>query len=366
MIYYQDAHLTIRDFAPEDVAPIVQGEIAQGWHASAEKYEDHLRDARAGRAVALAAVWDDHAAGYVNVHLPGTEGPFAGRGWPEIVDFGVLEAYRRRGIGSKLMDAAEAVAARHSDRVYLAVGLHNGYGSAQRMYIRRGYMPDGSGAWYNNRPCTPYDTIYTNNDDLVLYLTKRLTEPEGGYVLRSARFVAADVLKRAISPGDTVIDATMGNGHDTLALCQWVGEGGRVYAFDVQAQAVEHTRARLAAAGVADRAALYCLGHEHMAEKVNGPVSAVVFNLGWLPGGDHAVTTRWETTRAAVESALGLLKKQGVLVICAYPGHAEGDREREALTAFLTALRPQDFNVLAHRFLNAGPGAPECFVVQKQ
>ena len=186
------------------------------------------------------------------------------------------------------------------------------------------------------------------------------------YELRSARYLAADILERAVSPGDSVVDATMGNGHDTLFLCQLVGEGGRVYAFDVQQKAVENTKKRLEEAGVLSRAALFCLGHEHMAEKVGELVAAVVFNLGWLPGGDHSVTTHWETTRQAVESALSLLKPLGVLVICAYPGHAEGDRERASLTAFLSALPPQQFNVLRQAFLNAGPGAPECFAIQKQ
>ena len=186
------------------------------------------------------------------------------------------------------------------------------------------------------------------------------------YELRSARYLAADILRQAVAPGDTAVDATMGNGHDTLFLCQLVGEGGRVYAFDVQAQAVESTKKRLTEAGVFSRAALFCLGHEHMTEKVEGPVAAAVFNLGWLPGGDHSVTTHWETTKKAVESALSLLKPLGVLVICAYPGHQEGDRERSALTDFLSALPPQKFNVLHQKFLNAGPGAPECFAVQKQ
>ena len=186
------------------------------------------------------------------------------------------------------------------------------------------------------------------------------------YELRSARYIAAEALARALGPGDTAVDATMGNGHDTLALCQLVGPTGRVYAFDVQSDAVERTRARLREAGFLDRATLFCLGHEHMAEHVQAPVAAAVFNLGWLPGGDHRLTTRWETTRQAVESALSLLRPLGVLVICAYPGHPEGERERQALTALLSTLPPQQYNVLWHRFLNAGPGAPECFIVQKQ
>ena len=186
------------------------------------------------------------------------------------------------------------------------------------------------------------------------------------YELKSARYLAREVILRAVEPGDTVVDATMGNGHDTQMLCETVGPEGRVWAFDVQAQAVEETRNRLRAQGLDGRAELILSGHEHMAEYVKGPVKAVMFNLGWLPGGDHAVTTRWETTRTAVESALDLLAPMGVLVICAYPGHAEGEREKQELAAFLGGLDNRRYNVLHQRFLNAGPGAPECFVIQKQ
>ena len=187
-----------------------------------------------------------------------------------------------------------------------------------------------------------------------------------GYLLRSARFIASDILERAIAPGDTVIDATMGNGHDTLFLCRLVGDEGRVIAFDVQPAAVESTRNRLEEAGVSNRAQLHCLGHQHMAEIVTGPVDAVVFNLGWLPGGDKAVTTLLDTTKQAVSYALSLLRPLGICLICCYPGHQEGDREREYLMDMLAKLPPQQYNVLWHKFLNAGSGAPECFVIQRQ
>ena len=91
---------------------------------------------------------------------------------PEIVDFAVLEKFQRRGIGGKLMDAAEKCAASRCDRVYLGVGLHSGYGSAQRMYVQRGYIPDGSGVWYQDRVHEQYAPC-VNDDDLVLYLLKR-------------------------------------------------------------------------------------------------------------------------------------------------------------------------------------------------
>lgn len=186
------------------------------------------------------------------------------------------------------------------------------------------------------------------------------------YELRSARFLAAEMLERIIEPGDTVVDATLGNGHDTCMLARMVGENGHVIGFDIQPDAVASAQSRLEQEGLLTRCELHVLGHQHMAEVVKEPVRTVTFNLGWLPGGDKSITTHWETTRQALDAALALLLPMGVCTICAYPGHAAGDEERRALINYLSALRPQSFNVLHQRFLNAGAGAPECFVVQKQ
>ena len=186
------------------------------------------------------------------------------------------------------------------------------------------------------------------------------------YVLRSARFQAAEVLKSVLRPGDVAVDATMGNGHDTCMLAELVGENGRVIAFDVQPQAVEKTRERLETAGLLSRVELHCVGHQHMAEYVQYPVRAVAFNLGWLPGGDKSVTTLWKTTFQALEAALSLLAPMGVCTVCAYPGHEAGEQERAALTEYLAKLLPQQYNVLRQTFINAGSGAPECFVIQRQ
>ena len=174
MIYYQDETVLIRNMVPTDAQIITDVEIAQGWHQSIEKYETRLKDQAEGKCISLAAEYQGNVAGYINVYPNAKGGAFGNQGLPEIVDFGVLQKYQRRGIGSKLMDAAEKIAAGYADTVYLGVGLHNGYGSAQRMYVKRGYIPDGSGVWYRDKPCTPYDTIYTNDDDLVLYLSKKL------------------------------------------------------------------------------------------------------------------------------------------------------------------------------------------------
>ena len=188
----------------------------------------------------------------------------------------------------------------------------------------------------------------------------------GAYELRSARFLAADLLRSVLTEGDRAIDATMGNGHDTAMLCSLVGEAGHVDAFDPQEAAVAATRERLTREGLLKRAALYQTGHEHMSETVAQPVRAAVFNLGWLPGGDHRVTTRVETTMSAVRQALRLLLPGGVLVICAYPGHEEGRREKEALEQWMAALPTRQYNVLSQCFPNAGENAPCCYTIQRQ
>lgn len=172
-IYARDESVTIRSMEPGDAQLITDAERAQGWDADVVKYEKRLRDQAAGKAVALVAEVDGRPVGYVNVYPDAQSGAFGGQGLPEIVDFGVLEVYRRRGIGGKLMDAAEQIASQYADTVYLGVGLHSGYGSAQRLYIRRGYQPDGSGVWYRDRVCEPYAPC-ENDDDLVLYLSKKL------------------------------------------------------------------------------------------------------------------------------------------------------------------------------------------------
>lgn len=174
MIYYSEDDLIIRNMELQDALVFTEGERAQGWNADIEKYHMRLSDQAEGKAVSLVAVYRGKQAGYVNVYPNSPWGSFGGKGLPEIVDFGVLEKYRRKGIGSKLMDIAEQVASTYADTAYLGVGLHNGYGSAQRMYVKRGYIPDGTGVWYREKPCTPYDTIYTNDDDLVLYMSKKL------------------------------------------------------------------------------------------------------------------------------------------------------------------------------------------------
>ena len=174
MIYYDDKEILIRDMVQSDAGIITEEEIAQGWHQSIEKYESRLKDQSEGKAIALVAEYKGCVAGYVNIYPNPKNGPFVNQGYPEIIDFGVLAKYRRKGVGSKLMDAAEKIAGKYSNIVTIGVGLHEGYGSAQRMYVKRGYIPDGSGLWYGDKVCPSYSNC-CNDDDMILYFSKELS-----------------------------------------------------------------------------------------------------------------------------------------------------------------------------------------------
>ena len=183
--------------------------------------------------------------------------------------------------------------------------------------------------------------------------------------LRSARWIARFAMEHTLTDGMKAVDCTMGNGHDTLFMASLVGPHGHVDAFDVQKEAVASTQALLEREGMTERVSLHLAGHERIQEFVKDPVNMIVFNLGWLPGGDKSRTTMWETTRRAVAAGLELLVPMGVMSVCVYPGHAEGEKERQGLAAYFSSLPPRRFNVLRHTFINA-IDAPECFLIQRQ
>lgn len=166
--------------------------------------------------------------------------------------------------------------------------------------------------------------------------------------------MAHALVRRVAGPGATVVDATVGNGHDTLFLAGLVGPAGRVIGFDVQSAVAAN------AAGVAEceNVELHRCGHERMREFIDGPVRAAMFNLGYLPGGDKSVTTRPETTVAALRQAAGLLEPGGIITVLVYTGHEGGIEEGEAVLAFCRTLPGGEFEVARHESAGGGPGAP--------
>jgi GNAT superfamily N-acetyltransferase len=166
-------NLLIRQLQHADIAPMVAAFAALGWDKPVSLYERYLAEQSAGARVVHLAFADGMFAGYVTVLWQSHYPPFREAGIPEINDFNVLPLFRRQGIGGRLMDAAEQTIAGRSAVVGIGVGLYADYGAAQRMYVRRGYVPDGRGVTYDNVPVVPGASVPVD-DDLVLWFTKQL------------------------------------------------------------------------------------------------------------------------------------------------------------------------------------------------
>lgn len=159
-------------------------------------------------------------------------------------------------------------------------------------------------------------------------------------------------LEEFISEGDVCIDATAGNGNDTEFLCRMVGEAGKVYAFDIQKDAIDHTRVRLVEGGLSKRAELILDGHEKMAAYVREEVSVIVFNFGYLPGGDHQIATKPLTSIPAIEAGLSLLKVNGIMNLCIYSGGDTGYEERDEILSYLKELDSRKWLVIMSSYYN--------------
>ena len=168
-----------------------------------------------------------------------------------------------------------------------------------------------------------------------------------------------------LGEGDVAVDFTMGNGNDTLFLSRTVGESGRVYAFDIQEEALLSTEKNLRDNGAPENYQLICASHHRVREFVKEPIKAGMFNLGYLPrSGRKTVTTRRETTIEAVKAAIDLLLPDGALIIAIYPGHEEGALEGEMLREYFSTLSRFRICASEFRILNS-PTSPYFFLVEK-
>ena len=160
-------------------------------------------------------------------------------------------------------------------------------------------------------------------------------------------------IRQQVREGDLCIDATMGNGNDTLLLARLAGKSGHVLAFDIQEQALKNTEDRLAREGLEKSCTLFMESHEYMSRYAReGSVSCIVFNLGYLPGGSHGRATKAGTTVRAIKEGLKLLKKKGLLTLCIYSGGDSGFEEKETVLSFLKKLNPREFLVIQAEYIN--------------
>lgn len=182
----------------------------------------------------------------------------------------------------------------------------------------------------------------------------------------SALQIIHHVLELHVRPGDCCIDATAGRGKDTLFLANLVGENGQVTAFDIQQDAVDSTRALLAANGMERRASVQLDSHANMGDYAEpGTISAITFNFGWLPGGDHNIFTRPDSSIRAIEAGLKLLREDGIMTLILYYGRETGFAERDALLKYLPTLDSDLYTVVEMPFVNRQNCPPIPIVIFK-
>ncbi len=168
-----------------------------------------------------------------------------------------------------------------------------------------------------------------------------------------------------VKKGGIAVDFTMGNGHDTKWLSDTVGEDGRVYAFDIQEQALSSTSRLLSESDCYKNYELILDSHANVKKYVSGPICAGMFNLGYLPGGDKSVTTLRPSTLEAVKAGIELLDHDGGLLIAVYPGHEEGTLEGQMLTEYLSTLSRFQVCVSKFQIINS-PSSPFFFLIEKK
>lgn len=168
-----------------------------------------------------------------------------------------------------------------------------------------------------------------------------------------------------LTEGGVAVDYTMGNGNDTLFLSRTVGNTGRVFAFDVQNQALESTKKLLEENNAPKNYTFILDSHHNLKKYVNVPVNAGMFNLGWLPGSDKSVTTRLETTLPAIADAIDVLAPDGVIIVAVYPGHPEGEEEGKAISEYLSRLDKRKYTCAVFRIVNS-PSSPYFFVIESK
>lgn len=166
-------------------------------------------------------------------------------------------------------------------------------------------------------------------------------------LLQSHKFVTA-----VVKEGDTVIDATCGNGWDTIFLANLVGKSGIVYSFDIQEMAIEGARKKIILEGFEDRVRFVSDGHQNLDKYVDGSVKAVMFNLGYLPNGDHNIGTKHQTTIEAIERSLLKLEFGGIISIVVYYGGDSGVLEKERVLEFIKTIDCKKYSVMQLEYVN--------------
>lgn len=188
-------------------------------------------------------------------------------------------------------------------------------------------------------------------------------------MLEKAVAFSHTLLKATVKRGETVIDATVGKGNDTLFLASLVGEKGHVFGFDVQAEAISITQEKCFTAGVSAQVTLHHTGHEHAYKYVAADycaLGAVIYNLGYLPGSDKHITTLRESTLTSMDTLLPRLRLGGLMLLVVYSGHSQGKEEKEGVLDYVANLDQDYYSVLRYEFINQKNNPPFLLAIEKR
>lgn len=174
---------------------------------------------------------------------------------------------------------------------------------------------------------------------------------------------ARTLIDTYIEQGSTVIDATCGNGNDTLYLAQQLDGSGVIHAFDIQQSAINNSKLKTAAF---NNIHYHLEGHQNVLDYVDAPVRLAIFNLGYLPKGDKSIVTLPETTIQAIERIFSILEKEGIIILVIYPGHAEGQVEKEAILNYLEQFDQGDAHIFKYEFINQKNNPPFICAIEKR
>lgn len=177
---------------------------------------------------------------------------------------------------------------------------------------------------------------------------------------------ARQLIEGRLKNGGRALDGTAGNGRDTLFLAQLAGGSGKVWAFDIQAQALSNTAGLLRENGVEGQVELIAASHADLADYVREPLDAAMFNFGYLPGGDKTVTTTADSSVRAMQTAAALLAEGGLLTAVVYSGHPAGLAEAAAIEQWAAALPQEQYQVLHYRFTNQRNHPPQLLAIEKR
>lgn len=175
------------------------------------------------------------------------------------------------------------------------------------------------------------------------------------------------IMDEFLQEGYVCLDGTCGNGHDTLTMRKLVGDSGKIYSFDIQEDAINSAKELLSSKKLDCKNIEFLVdSHEKIDLYVKESIDFAIFNLGYLPGGDKALTTIWDSTRKSLEKTLEIMRKGALLSVTAYPGHEEGYLERNQLKEYLLSLNSKKYNITNLNYFNQKDTAPETFIIEKR